>query len=36
MLAELAVNDAAVFTKLVEVAKNALPADVNAPKTPAA
>ena len=36
MLAELAVNDAAVFAKLVEVAKNALPADVNAPKTSAA
>ena len=32
MLAELAVNDPAVFTSLVEVAKSALPADVNAPK----
>ena len=31
MLAELAVNDAAAFTALVETAKAALPADVNAP-----
>jgi len=31
MLAELAVNDEAAFTALVEVAKKALPADVNAP-----
>ena len=31
MLAELAVNDAAAFTALVEVAKAALPADFNAP-----
>ena len=31
MLAELAVNDPAAFTALVEVAKAALPADVNAP-----
>lgn len=31
MLAELAVNDAAAFTTLVEVAKAALPDDVNAP-----
>ena len=31
MLAELAVNDAGAFTALVEVAKAALPADVNAP-----
>jgi large subunit ribosomal protein L20 len=31
MLAELAVNDAAAFTALVELAKQALPADVNAP-----
>ena len=31
MLAELAVNDAAAFRKLVEVAKANLPADVNAP-----
>ena len=31
MLAELAVNDAAAFTALVEVAKANLPADVNAP-----
>jgi large subunit ribosomal protein L20 len=31
MLAELAVNDAAAFTQLVELAKAALPADVNAP-----
>ncbi len=32
MLAEIAVSDAATFTTLVGVAKNALPADVNAPK----
>lgn len=32
MLAELAVNDQAAFAGLVEVAKNALPEDVNAPK----
>ena len=31
MLAELAVNDAAAFAVLVETAKKALPADVNAP-----
>jgi large subunit ribosomal protein L20 len=31
MLAELAVNDAAAFSALVEVAKAALPADRNAP-----
>jgi large subunit ribosomal protein L20 len=31
MLAELAVNDAAAFAALVEVARAALPADVNAP-----
>ena len=31
MLAELAVNDEAAFASLVEVAKKALPADVNAP-----
>ncbi|GAB4006249.1 50S ribosomal protein L20 [Glycomyces albus] len=31
ILAELAVNDAAAFTALVEVAKSALPEDVNAP-----
>jgi large subunit ribosomal protein L20 len=31
MLAELAVNDAPAFTALVEVARAALPADVNAP-----
>jgi large subunit ribosomal protein L20 len=30
-LAELAVSDAAAFTALVEVARKALPADVNAP-----
>lgn len=36
MLAELAVNDPAVFTSLVEVAKSELPADVNAPKNNAA
>jgi large subunit ribosomal protein L20 len=32
MLAELAVNDVAAFNGLVEIAKKALPADVNAPK----
>ena len=31
MLAELAVNDAATFAALVKIAKEALPADVNAP-----
>ena len=31
MLAELAVNDAAAFATLVQVASKALPADVNAP-----
>ncbi|BDZ61314.1 50S ribosomal protein L20 [Demequina sediminis] len=31
MLAELAVNDEAAFATLVEAAKKALPADVNAP-----
>lgn len=31
MLAELAVNDEAAFAALVDVAKKALPADVNAP-----
>src|SRR6185369_7790634 len=31
MLAEMAVNDAEAFAALVEVAKKALPADVNAP-----
>ena len=31
MLAELATSDPAAFTTLVEVAKKALPADVNAP-----
>ncbi len=31
MLAELAVNDIAAFNALVQVAKDALPADVNAP-----
>jgi large subunit ribosomal protein L20 len=31
MLAELAVSDPQAFTALVAVAKNALPADVNAP-----
>src|SRR6187551_3208081 len=35
MLAELAVNDEAAFSALVEVAKKALPADVNAPATAA-
>ncbi len=33
MLAELAVNEPAAFAALVETAKTALPADVNAPKT---
>ena len=32
MLAELAVNEPAVFASLVETARKALPADVNAPK----
>ncbi|MCI4011647.1 50S ribosomal protein L20 [Brevibacterium sp. ZH18] len=36
MLAELAVNDSATFAHLVKVAKEALPADVNAAKTAAA
>ena len=31
MLAELAVNDSAAFAQLVDIAKNALPKDVNAP-----
>ena len=31
MLAELAVNDPAAFTAIVDIAKAALPADVNAP-----
>jgi large subunit ribosomal protein L20 len=31
MLAEIAVSDPATFTTLVDLAKNALPADVNAP-----
>jgi large subunit ribosomal protein L20 len=31
MLAELAVNDPAAFSVLVQTAKKALPADVNAP-----
>lgn len=31
MLAELAVNDSATFAKIVEMAKKALPEDVNAP-----
>ena len=35
MLAELAVTDAAAFASLVETAKNALPSDVNAPKSAA-
>src|SRR6187399_3687895 len=34
MLAELAVNDPAAFTSLVETARAALPADVNAPREP--
>ena len=36
ILADLAVNDPAAFSALVQVAKAALPADVNAPKTDAA
>ena len=32
MLAELAVNDPQVFAKLVEIARKALPEDVNAPR----
>jgi large subunit ribosomal protein L20 len=36
MLADLAVNDPQAFTALVETAKAALPADVNAPAEPAA
>ncbi len=35
MLAELAVNDAAAFNALVQLAKDALPEDVNAPKAAA-
>ena len=35
MLAELAVNEPATFTTLVETAKKALPADTSAPKTAA-
>jgi large subunit ribosomal protein L20 len=33
ILADLAVNDAATFAALVEVAQKALPADVNAPRS---
>jgi len=36
ILADLAVNHPAAFSALVQVAKAALPADVNAPKTDAA
>lgn len=36
MLAELVVNDIAAFATLVEVARKALPEDVNAPKEAAA
>ena len=35
LLAELAVNDVAAFNALVQVAKDALPEDVNAPKAAA-
>jgi large subunit ribosomal protein L20 len=35
ILADLAVNDIAAFNALVEVAKAALPEDVNAPKAEA-
>ncbi|GAA3106107.1 large subunit ribosomal protein L20 [Kribbella aluminosa] len=36
ILADLAVNDPAAFSALVQLAKAALPADVNAPKSDAA
>lgn len=36
VLADLAVNDAAAFAALVKVAREALPEDVNAARTPAA
>lgn len=36
MLAELAVNDAAAFATLVQIAKNALPSDTSAPAAAAA
>ena len=36
ILADLALNDPAAFSALVQVAKAALPADVNAPKSDAA
>ncbi len=36
ILADMAVNDAATFTSLVELAKANMPADVNAPKDEAA
>jgi len=36
ILADLAVNDPAAFTAIVELAKAALPADVNAPREDAA
>ncbi len=36
MLAELAVNEPAAFTSLVETARQALPADTSAPKSSAA
>jgi large subunit ribosomal protein L20 len=35
VLADLAVTDVAAFNALVQVAKDALPADVNAPKAAA-
>jgi large subunit ribosomal protein L20 len=35
-LSEIAISDPAAFTSLVEVAKAALPADVNAPAEDAA
>jgi len=35
MLADLAVNDPAAFSALVEVARKALPADVDAPRAAA-
>ncbi|MER3393441.1 MAG: 50S ribosomal protein L20, partial [Microcella pacifica] len=36
MLAELAVNEPTAFASLVETARQALPADTSAPKSPAA
>jgi large subunit ribosomal protein L20 len=33
MLSELAISDVDTFNEIVKTAKNALPADVNAPKS---